>query len=81
MCKCNQGFKFPKFKVTIQLKKDQKFADNMKFFHFGEVKVGAFKGKVHGKYFSSLKNVSDGGSLHNSHFHSGEFNISKIIIK
>lgn len=32
----------------------------------------------HGKYFSSLKDVSDGGKLHNSHFHSEKFNVSKI---
>lgn len=62
------------------LKKDQKFVDAMIFFHYGEVKVGQIKGK-HGPYFSSLKNVSDGGKLHNSHFHSGEFDESKIIIK
>ena len=51
----------------------------MRFFHYGEIKVGAFKGK-HGAYFSSLKNVSDGKRLHNSHFHSGEFDSSKIKI-
>ena len=61
------------------LKKDQLFVDSMRFFHYGEIKVGAFKGK-HGAYFSSLKNVSDGKRLHNSHFHSGEFDSSKIKI-
>ena len=62
------------------LKKDQLFVDAMRSFHYGEIKVGAFNGRKHGAYFSSLKNVSDGGTLHNSHFHSGKFNISKIKI-
>ncbi len=54
--------------------KDQKFIDAMKFFHFGERKVGVKE------YFKSLKNASNGGKLHNSHLHSGNFDNTKIKI-
>ncbi|NRS89886.1 hypothetical protein HNQ02_002820 [Flavobacterium sp. 7E] len=54
--------------------KDQNFIDAMKFFNFGERKVG------NDSYFKGLKNASNGGDLHDSHLHSGEFDISKIII-
>ncbi|MBB6369170.1 hypothetical protein [Chryseobacterium shigense] len=56
-----------------KLETDQKFIDAMKSFHFGERKVG------NDAYFTKLKNVSDGGDLHDSHLHCGEFDNSKII--
>ncbi|MCJ8497624.1 hypothetical protein MVI27_05055 [Chryseobacterium salipaludis] len=54
------------------LEKDQKFIDAMKFFHFGERKAG------NNQYFKKLKNVSDGGDLHDNHLHCGNFDESKI---
>jgi muramidase (phage lysozyme) len=55
-------------------KNDQEFIDAMKFYHFKELKVG------NDKYFKSLKNVQDGGNLHDSHLHSGNFKSSSILI-
>lgn len=54
------------------LQTDQKFINAMKFFHFGERKAGRKP------YFKGLKNVEDGGKLHDTHLHSGEFNNSKV---
>ncbi|KAB1068400.1 hypothetical protein F6U93_06780 [Tamlana haliotis] len=54
--------------------KDQKIIDAMKKFHFNERLIGSKK------YFENFNNASDGGSLHNSHLHSGEFDNNKIQI-
>ncbi|MBD3906220.1 hypothetical protein NAL32_16510 [Chryseobacterium sp. Ch-15] len=54
------------------LGRDQKFIDAMKFFHFRERKAG------NNQYFRKLKNVSDGGDLHDNHLHCGNFDESKI---
>ena len=35
---------------------------------------------VNDPYHKLLKNVSDGGDLHDSHLHCGKFDTSKIII-
>ncbi|SIP92165.1 hypothetical protein SAMN05421682_101342 [Chryseobacterium indoltheticum] len=51
---------------------DQKFIDSMKFFHFRERKAG------NNPYFKKLKNVNDGGDLHDNHLHCGSFDESKI---
>lgn len=56
-----------------KLETDQKFIDAMKFFHFGERRVG------NDAYFKKLKDVLDGGDLHDTHLHSGEFDNSKVI--
>lgn len=56
------------------LGKDQKFIDAMKFFHFRERKAG------NNQYFKRLRNVTDGGDLHDSHLHCGSFDESKIKI-
>ena len=53
-------------------KTDQKIIDAMNKFHFAKILVG------NNKYFLDLKNCKDGGSLHNSHLHSGEFNKKKV---
>lgn len=55
-------------------KKDQKIIDAMDKFYFSKILVG------NKSYFSDLKKCEDGGSLHNSHLHSGNFNNSKIKI-
>ncbi|OEK08562.1 hypothetical protein A8C32_03685 [Flavivirga aquatica] len=53
---------------------DQKIINAMKKFHFTERLVG------NKKYFNGFKNSSDGGSLHNTHLHSGLFDDGKIKI-
>lgn len=57
------------------LKKDQTFVDAVINFKFTEVLVG------NNKYCKQIKNAEDGGDLHNSHLHSGNFNNESIIIK
>lgn len=54
--------------------KDQNFIDAMLFYYFRDRKVG------NNKYFKNLKNVSDGGDLHDTHLHCGSFDLSKIKI-
>lgn len=54
--------------------KDQLFIDAMKFFHFRDRKAG------NNAYFKNLKNVSDGGNLHDTHLHCGSFDTSKVKI-
>ncbi|WJS92803.1 hypothetical protein NYQ10_11975 [Flavobacterium johnsoniae] len=55
------------------LKKDQEFIDAVVKFKFTEVLVG------NNDYFKKLKNAEDGGDLHDSHLHSGNFNNNSII--
>lgn len=54
--------------------KDQKIFNAMKKFHFEERLVG------NNNYFANFVNTEDGGDLHDTHLHSGEFNNSKIEI-
>ncbi|WDF61610.1 hypothetical protein PQ462_09525 [Flavobacterium sp. KACC 22758] len=54
------------------LKKDQAFIDAVVKFKFTEVLVGD------DTYFKKLKNAGDGGALHNSHLHSGNFNDNSV---
>ncbi|MFC7773126.1 LysM peptidoglycan-binding domain-containing protein [Flavobacterium sp. GCM10027622] len=54
------------------LNKDQKFVDAVIKFKFTEVLVG------NNDYCKKIKNASDGGALHNSHLHSGNFSDDKI---
>ncbi|MFC6269784.1 hypothetical protein [Frigoriflavimonas asaccharolytica] len=56
------------------LEQDQKFINTMKFFHYGERKVG------NDAYFKKLENTSDGGDLHDDHLHSGNFDSTKVQI-
>ncbi len=53
---------------------DQKIIDGMNKYHFRKILVGS------GRYFKSLKRCSNGGRLHNSHLHSGNFDKSKVKI-
>lgn len=53
---------------------DQKVIDNAKFFHFTEVLKGI------NSYCEKLKRAGNGGTLHNSHLHSGNFDSSIIKI-
>ncbi len=46
----------------------------MMFFHFRERKAG------NDAYFRRLRNVSDGGNLHDSHLHCGNFDLLKVKI-
>lgn len=57
-----------------QLEKDQAFIDAMVKFKFTEMLVG------NNKYFRELTNCSNGGDLHDSHLHSGNFNNSSVVI-
>jgi hypothetical protein len=57
------------------LKKDQAFVDAVIKFKFTEVLVGS------NNYCKQISNAEDGGALHNSHLHSGNFNDESIIIK
>ncbi|CAA0251585.1 hypothetical protein [Tenacibaculum maritimum] len=41
-------------------------------FHFAKILVG------NKKYFSDFDNCEDGGSLHNSHLHSGDFDKNNV---
>lgn len=54
--------------------KDQKFVDAVIKFKFTEVLVG------NDDYCKKIKNASDGGTLHNSHLHSGNFSDDKITV-
>ncbi|PZX93686.1 hypothetical protein DOS84_09770 [Flavobacterium aquariorum] len=54
--------------------KDQSFIDAIIKFKFTEVLVG------NNHYCKQIKNAEDGGALHNSHLHSGNFNNDSIII-
>lgn len=56
------------------LDKDQKFVDAVIKFKFTEVLVGD------NTYCKKIKNASDGGALHNSHLHSGNFSDDKITV-
>ncbi|REC63677.1 hypothetical protein DRF65_02890 [Chryseobacterium pennae] len=53
---------------------DQKVIDSAIFFHFTEVLKGV------NEYCKKLKRAGNGGTLHNSHLHSGNFNNSSIKI-
>lgn len=57
------------------VEQDQKIIDKAIFFHFTEVLKGV------NNYCLKLKNAGNGGTLHNSHLHSGNFdsNVIKII--
>ncbi|MFD2907370.1 DUF4280 domain-containing protein [Flavobacterium ardleyense] len=55
------------------IKKDQAFVDAVIKFKFTEVLIG------NNTYCKKIKNAEDGGILHNSHLHSGNFNESSII--
>lgn len=57
------------------LEKDQSFVDAIIKFKFNEVLIG------NNKYCKQIKNAEDGGKLHNSHLHSGNFNNESIVIK
>ncbi|MCC3217594.1 hypothetical protein LIV57_20230 [Chryseobacterium sp. X308] len=54
------------------VEQDQKVIDSAIFFHFTEVLKGI------NEYCQKLKRAGNGGSLHNSHLHSGNFNSSVI---
>ncbi len=54
------------------VEQDQKVIDSAIFFHFTEVLKGV------NAYCQKLKRAGNGGSLHNSHLHSGNFNSSVI---
>ncbi|MGX5686506.1 hypothetical protein ACWKWW_18295 [Chryseobacterium cucumeris] len=54
------------------VEQDQKVIDSAMFFHFTEVLKGI------NEYCQKLKRAGNGGSLHNSHLHSGNFNSSVI---
>jgi hypothetical protein len=56
------------------IEKDQAFVNAVLKFKFTEVLVGD------DKYCKKIKNASDGGSLHNSHLHSGNYNDSNLTI-
>ena len=51
---------------------DQKVIDSAIFFHFTEVLTGV------DNYCQQLKRAGNGGTLHNSHLHSGNFDSSII---
>ncbi|MFL0077569.1 hypothetical protein [Tenacibaculum maritimum] len=53
-------------------KTDQKIINAMDKFHFAKILVG------NKKYFSDFDNCEDGGSLHNSHLHSGDFDKNNV---
>lgn len=57
------------------LKKDQAFVDAVIKFNFTEVLVGS------NNYCKQINKAEDGGALHNSHLHSGNFNNESIVIK
>ncbi|WP_254611929.1 lysozyme [Serratia fonticola] len=52
--------------------KDQTFISAMKKFHFKQILVG------NSSYFTQFRDCSNGGGLHNSHLHSGNFDNSAI---
>ncbi|MEC3875466.1 hypothetical protein [Chryseobacterium salviniae] len=56
------------------IEQDQKVIDNAMFFHFTEVLKGV------NSYCEKLKRAGNGGTLHNSHLHSGNFDSSIIKI-
>ncbi len=56
------------------IKKDQSFVDSVVKFNFTEVLVG------NNDYCKKLNNAQDGGTLHNSHLHSGNFSDKSIKI-
>jgi len=56
------------------VEQDQKVIDSAMFFHFTEVLKGV------NDYCQKLKRAGNGGSLHNSHLHSGNFESSVIKI-
>ncbi|MFL0261033.1 hypothetical protein V2762_13885 [Tenacibaculum maritimum] len=53
-------------------KTDKKIINAMDKFHFAKILVG------NKKYFSDFDNCEDGGSLHNSHLHSGDFDKNNV---
>ncbi|CAA0236272.1 hypothetical protein NACSLCCMFF_520010 [Tenacibaculum maritimum] len=53
-------------------KTDQKIINAMDKFHFAKILVG------NKKYFSDFDNCEDGGSLHNSHLHLGDFDKNNV---
>lgn len=56
------------------VEQDQKVIDSAIFFHFSEVLKGT------NSYCEKLKRAGNGGTLHNSHLHSGNFNSTIIKI-
>lgn len=56
------------------VEQDQKIIDSAIFFHFTEVLTGI------NEYCKKLKNAGNGGALHNSHLHSGNFNNGSVKI-